>query len=448
MDSNLTIPHFPYLLDHYLVIREIGRGGMGVVYEAKDQNSNAAVAIKMLKAQTAPDPNATARFYREIQACQALSHRNIIPIYDVGSKDGLPYYVMPLIQGSSLETLLSLQREKISIRLAVHIAFQIALALGHAHQRGVIHRDIKPSNIMITNEVVLLTDFGLARPEWVARMTATGNILGTPVYMSPEQVQGVPYLDGRSDIYSLGVCLYEMLTGNPPFQGNNLAEIFHQILEKNPTPPHQINPQIPESLSYITQKAMYKMPVDRYQSAEEMAEQLRRFLRDLPIAIRTTSRWGEYIKQTYTHWIAVGLFIGSLLLTLFCCIAWEKWQWQEQIQAYRERRVYPPPNVFYYVRPDVELPSPNNLPLPKSHRHGKRKFVDEKIPEALEIPVRPPILPSDPLKQTPFQENPSTNTSANSPPSTKLPDVAPTNAHPTSPPQPLKDTSTIPPNKR
>lgn len=398
---------FPYLLNNrYLIIREIGKGGMGIVFEATDQNTSTPVAIKILNPQNAPESNAVARFYREIQACQALSHRNIVPIYDVGEHNGVPYYVMPFILGTSLETLLQFQQEKISVRLAVHIAFQIALALGHAHQRGVIHRDVKPSNIMITNEVVLLTDFGLARPEWAAKMTATGNILGTPAYMSPEQIQGMSYLDGRSDIYSLGVCLYEMLTGKPPFRGNNLAEIFDQILKQNPLSPHQLFPEkIPQSLSYITQKAMSKSVEDRYQSAEEMAEQLRRFLRDLPITISTPKILLPYIKKNCRHWIAVIIFVISLLSTIFICSMVEKKYRQLQIEEYKEQQNYNHPNLLYYIRPYFDVyDTIYPIQFQKIKQEEKSSSRDQQKrhrrnsaqnPNLFEIPRLPPISPQE-----------------------------------------------------
>ncbi len=269
---------WPKLLDHFEIIQEIGRGGMGIVVEAKDVVTQQLVAIKLLNPNLSMDLAAVTRFHVEINACQALSHRNIIPILEVGQYQNTPYYVMPLIAGTSLSNILKLQRDKISIRLATQIAFQVALALNHAHQHGVIHRDIKPNNIMVTNELVMVTDFGLARPEWMAKLTTTGIILGTPNYMSPEQIQGIPYIDGRSDIYSLGICLYEMLTGMVPFQGETIAQLFHQILHVQPMPPKQINTNIPRKLNDLVLKSLAKHPSFRFQNAEEMAEILRCFL--------------------------------------------------------------------------------------------------------------------------------------------------------------------------
>ena len=271
----------PEKIGPFPIIRKIGQGGMGVVFEAREPETGEAIAIKMLKYNLAPDTEAIRRFHREITASQALSHSNIIPILAVGEIEGTHYYVMPLLKGESLAQ--CLRRKRLETQEAVHIALEIALALVHAHSRGIVHRDIKPANIMLEKERVLVTDFGLARPEWLARLTTTGMVVGTPIYMSPEQACGLSGLDHRSDIYSLGVTLYEMLTGTVPFHASNIPQLLDKISKQPPPAPKKINRQISDNLNYLVQRSMAKQPKARYQNAEELAEDLRRCLYNLPL---------------------------------------------------------------------------------------------------------------------------------------------------------------------
>jgi len=247
--------------------------------------------------------------------------------------------------------------------LAVNIAFQIALALSHAHQRGVLHRDVKPSNIMITEKEVLLADFGLARPEWVAHLTASGTILGTPTYMSPEQIQGCRYLDGRSDIYSLGICLYEMLTGTLPFQGENLAELFHKILYIEPIPLDKIISKIPNILSYIVLKSIAKNPEERYQNAEEMAEELRCFLRELPIqsALDIRKKWYTRFQRMVQQHKPLLFFLTAFLITLTACSLYHNWKRDQIMRKILSQNSIRPPNTLYYILPKVGI-LPKKLP--------------------------------------------------------------------------------------
>lgn len=270
------------------------------------------VAIKVLKRNLAPNSDAIQRFHREIQMSQAMEHPNVLPILDVGEDQECHYYVMPFIEGKNLEEILS--KEKLTIHLSCHIAFQVALALSHAHKKGIIHRDIKPSNIIITEQQVYVADFGLARPEWAARLTITGALLGTPAYMSPEQALGLPYVDHRADIYSLGVVLYEMLTGKIPFRASNISHLVEQILHENPLPPKVLNPQVTESLNSIVLKALSKRPQDRYSSIEEMAEQLRRYLSGLPVLLKTKKQ--PYWQKCKAALLPLCVFFLSMIFTI------------------------------------------------------------------------------------------------------------------------------------
>ncbi|HEX6965560.1 MAG TPA: serine/threonine-protein kinase, partial [Gemmatimonadaceae bacterium] len=209
--------------DHYALEDEIGRGGMSVVYRARDLRLNRPVAIKVLPPELAHDPAVRARFTREAQTAAQLAHAHIVPIYDVGERDGIAYLVMAYVSGGSLATLLAHEPRQ-SIDEVRRFISEIADALGYAHTCGVIHRDIKPDNILLDGETgrAMVTDFGIARAiEAGARLTVTGIAVGTPAYMSPEQAAGEREIDGRSDIYSLGVLAYQMLTGRLPFTASN-----------------------------------------------------------------------------------------------------------------------------------------------------------------------------------------------------------------------------------
>lgn len=305
----------PQKIGKYTIIRQLGEGGMSIVWEGIEENTQQRVAIKVLKHNLAPETDAVHRFHREIETSKALSHANIIPILDVGEENGTHYYVMPLIQGRTLEQIL--EHEKISIDLAAHIAIQIALGLQYAHKHGVIHRDIKPSNIMITETQVFIMDFGLARPEWVARLTLSGTLLGTPSYMSPEQIQGLCYVDQRTDIYSLGVTLYQMLTGHLPFSYQNLSDLMYNILYISPIPPHQWNKDIPANLESIVLKAMHKNPDRRFESDQQLINALYKFLCNKhKISTTITQTFYNSFKLYFYKWKSLSIFFIAMICTI------------------------------------------------------------------------------------------------------------------------------------
>ena len=273
------------LLDgRYEILEEIGRGGMAVVYRARCHRLNRYVAVKILKEELSRDEDFRRRFYAESQAVAMLSHPNIVAVYDVNHSNAIDYIVMELIDGLTLKQYMQ-QRGALSWREALHFATQIAKALEHAHSRGIIHRDIKPHNIMILKDgSVKVADFGIARLN-SAQNTLTREALGSVHYISPEQAKGAQ-VDARSDLYSLGVVMYEMLTGKPPYDGESPVAIAIQHINATPVPPRQLNASIPLGLQQITLHAMCSDLSARYASATAMIEDLEALRKNPQVVFR------------------------------------------------------------------------------------------------------------------------------------------------------------------
>ena len=266
------------MLDNrYEILECIGTGGMAVVYKARCHRLNRLVAVKILKPELASDAEFRRRFHDESQAVAMLSHTNIVTVYDVSHSDGLDYIVMELVDGMTLKQYMQKRGAPLNWREALHFITQIVRALGHAHSRGIIHRDIKPQNILVLRDgSVKVTDFGIARITSAAQATLTQEALGSVHYISPEQARG-SHIDGRSDLYSAGVVLYEMLTGRLPFEGETPVSVAIQHINSIPIPPRDLNSGIPPALEAITLKAMAPKVEDRYASADEMLDDLEEF---------------------------------------------------------------------------------------------------------------------------------------------------------------------------
>jgi serine/threonine protein kinase len=263
------------LAGRYEVRSQLGQGGMAEVYSALDRVLGRLVAVKVLRESLAEDRRAVARFRREARAVAALSHPNIISIHDVGSEGAIPFMVMELVSGEALSQVIW-REAPLTIELAAGVGEAVANALAFAHDAGIVHRDVKPGNVMITTSGhVKVLDFGIARALAWTPVTEGGAVQGTAEYVSPEQASGLS-LDGRSDIYSLGVVLYEMLTGLPPFRADTAVAIAYQHLEEQPAPLRSLRPGIPPALEAVVLRCLAKERWSRYQNATDLASDLRR----------------------------------------------------------------------------------------------------------------------------------------------------------------------------
>ncbi len=260
----------------YEIIEELGQGAMGAVYKARDPMMDRVVALKTILASALTGPLAAdyrERFFREARAAGRLAHPGIVTVYDVSEQEGTPFLVMELIEGRTLEKILE-SGERFDTERVIELGQQLAEALDYAHKGGVIHRDIKPANIMITADgCPKITDFGVAKLT-AAQVTTTGQLLGTPAFMAPEQFTGAP-IDGRADLFALGVMLYWLATGDRPFTGETLMAMSYKIVHTEPVPPRKINPAIPRDLENVILQCMEKDPAERYQSGEALARDLR-----------------------------------------------------------------------------------------------------------------------------------------------------------------------------
>ena len=394
--------HHPRNLGDFRILHEIGRGGMGLVYEAEQISIPRRVALKILPLAELIDEKALLRFKNEVTAIATLEHPHIVSVYSIGEERGVHYYAMQLVQGQSLaavirelkkrtqanesvtsqdiEGVISDQqftnpdhpdrglddtsvepdadpnRETIArgrtataritdpnyFRRIVRLILPVADALQHAHDQGIVHRDVKPGNLLLDKSGRLfITDFGLARIDAGAGVTMTGDVLGTLRYMSPEQMSGKSGLvDQRTDIYSLGATLYEALTLQPMFRGENRAELVNQVSSEEPTPLRNVNPSLPEDLETIVLKAINKDPLDRYETATDLAADLNRFLENIPIEARRPKLTEKLSKWAYRHRSLVAVAMAALLLIALTAFGSAVLIWnasQKEAAAFQER---------------------------------------------------------------------------------------------------------------
>jgi serine/threonine-protein kinase len=271
-------------IGRYKILGELGRGAMGVVYKAEDPNLDRIVALKtiVIEADAEGRKEYERRFFLEAKAAGKLNHPNIVTVYDFGEEEGVAYLAMELVEGNDLRLRLKESAgQGLPAMDAVDVAQQVAEGLGYAHERGIVHRDIKPGNIMLQPRgQAKIMDFGLARMRVADHKTSTGMVLGTPKYMSPEQVAGQP-VDQRSDVFSLGIVLHEMLTGTRLFAGEDTPQIMHNVVHVEHEPPTRIKPELPAMLDFVVARALKKDPALRYQDAFELSADLANCLAEL-----------------------------------------------------------------------------------------------------------------------------------------------------------------------
>jgi serine/threonine-protein kinase len=318
------------LKDRYRILGELGRGGMATVYKVQDLALGRIVAIKVLHPQYAHDPDFLARFQAEARAAANLVHPNVVDVFDVGQDGDQHFIVMEYVQGRDLKSLIRTQAP-LPIPRAVDLAIQVCAAVGYAHRSGLIHRDLKPQNVLVTPEDrVKVTDFGIARAVAEAAPTEPGTVWGTAQYLAPEQALGKP-ASPASDVYALGVVLYEMLAGRLPFEGDTRQAIAMQHIQADPPPLRRLNPQVPTQLEAIVSRAMVKEPAHRYPNADELGQALRAYRRrseDLTTAIPTVEPGARPVPaavarpRTGMDWPAVILGLLAVIALLGLIPLW------------------------------------------------------------------------------------------------------------------------------
>ena len=327
-DSPISTLELPFQMGNYMLLEELGRGGMGIVYRATRMTDGLDVAIKMmLKGEFASDVD-RQRFQAEAEAAARLNHPNIIPIYEIGQHQGRSFFCMKLVVGMNLGERLA--RGPMAARRAAQLLSEVSQAIDYAHNQGVLHRDLKPSNILLDDEgVPYVADFGLAKQDRNPRsLTKSGSVLGTPSYMAPEQAAGARGEVGKvSDVYSLGAILYHMLTGRPPFLGATPVDTVLMVLEQDPVAPRVMNRRADRSLEMIAMRCLQKPQDLRYSSAGELARDLQAFLHNGSISARE-GRLGQVISNLFreTHHAAVLenwglLWMWHSLVLLIACTA-------------------------------------------------------------------------------------------------------------------------------
>ncbi|MEC7603031.1 MAG: serine/threonine-protein kinase [Planctomycetota bacterium] len=335
-ENELTEKQLPTTFGDFELVEEIGRGGMGVVYRARQQSLGREVALKLILLDHLASETDRARFYAEARAAAKLEHPHIVPVYDLGDVQGRPYISMKLIEGSTLSS--QLQNGHMDGKSAAKLLIPLCQAVQYAHENSVLHRDVKPSNIMINHEgQAFLTDFGLAKDlRETPTLTRTGAVVGTPAYMPPEQASGQkPTLDPTSDVYSLGAVLYHMITGQPPFVGRTGLETVLMVMEQDPPSPRSLTRGLDRDLEMIILRCLQKPPDLRYASASALEQDLNAYLNNEEIAARS-GRFSQIISQVFreTHHFGILenwglLWMWHSVVLLIVCVATSMLYWMD-----------------------------------------------------------------------------------------------------------------------
>ena len=384
----------PKKIGQYVVLRELGRGGMGVVYLAQQPSLNREVALKVLNINLMADPEDAARFQSEAEMAASLRHPNIVQIYEIGEQDGFAFMAMEYVEGGSLGGYL--ENKKMGAREAVELLEPVARAMHYAHQKDIIHRDLKPGNILLSasseansSRVAKITDFGLGKQMNASmHLTATGVALGTPSYMAPEQARDDRKLIGPiSDVYALGAILYEMLTGRPPFAGKTPVITMQQVVRAKPIPPSQIVENVPRELEKICLKCLEKKTTSRYPNAEVLADALRSYLEG-PIV--------EAIEPPKTRWPYVAAAVGLILAILAGTFGFVQWRQARTAKENLDRDASKIRQLEEQVRELQTGPiasvavSPDRKMFVTASHDGTVRFWDAATGHPLGTPIRHP----------------------------------------------------------
>jgi eukaryotic-like serine/threonine-protein kinase len=337
--ENVTEPSdpLPRRIGRYTLLAEVGRGGMAVVYQARQDNPDRIVALKVLLAGSHSDAERRARFRAEADTIGQLRHAHIVQVYEAGEHDGLPFLVLEFCEGGNLAQ--RLRGTPQAAAAAADLVEPLARAVEHAHQAGVVHRDLKPANVLLTADGThKVADFGLAKVER-PELTATGAVLGTPSYMAPEQATGSRAVGPPADVYALGAILYELLTGRPPFQGANTLETLAQVRGQEPVPPRRLQPAVPRDLETVCLKCLEKEPARRYVSAGALADELRRFQEGRPVRARPVGTVGRSWRWARRNPLGAGVLASAtgVLLAVAVGSSWMSVRLNDAVRAGEHR---------------------------------------------------------------------------------------------------------------
>jgi serine/threonine protein kinase len=313
----------------YVLLTVLGRGGMGVVYKARDLQRKRLVALKMILIGGHAGPQELARFRMEAQAIARLQHPNIVQLYEIGESERRPFFSLELMEAGSLAD--QLDGTPWPARKAARLVRTLARAIHHAHQSGIIHRDLKPANVLLTADgTPKITDFGLAKQlDTSGCQTPSDAVLGTPTYMAPEQAGQAKLVGPAADVYALGAIFYELLTGQPPFRGATPLDIIMQVVADDPVAPRQLRPNLPADVETICLRCLHKDPAQRYPSAQALANDLRRFVADEPVRAKRSRPWNRALTWVQLNPL-VAILVGLLLLSVLGSIVAMIWMQRNQ----------------------------------------------------------------------------------------------------------------------